>query len=253
MVSAPWLVPAESALLRFVASISAAILAIKVIDVSHDVRHGRVPTWSEYAEFLVNPFSHVRRSLAHERSPSPRESLVTVFAASVACAFATALLVALFKVDWSDIPFLVEHASKVVALMLAIAYALTAAAALWRLSGGTARDFMDRPFIARTPAEFWRRYNRNVHQFFWQDVFSGRRSRTAPVRTILFVFALSAMLHELIFFAAVGQVQGYQIAFCAIQGRRRLHSARKSARMDGCPLDNRNVRLQHPVIGHVLR
>jgi hypothetical protein len=40
------------------------------------------------------------------------------------------------------------------------------------MGGGSARDYMDRPFLARTPAEFWRRYNRNVQQFFLHDVFN---------------------------------------------------------------------------------
>ena len=230
IVSSPWLIPTDAALLRFIASISAAVVAIKFIDVSLDARNGRVPTWSEYIEFLANPFTHVRRSLAHERRPHWQESLVTVTVASAACAIATALLLAIFRLDWSGVPFLAEHASKVVALMLAIASALTAAAGLWRLGGGTARDFMDRPFIARTPAEFWRRYNRNVHQFFWQDVFNGRRSRRAPIRTIFLVFALSALLHEFIFFAAIGQVQGYQTAFFLLHGLAAASTARVKVR-----------------------
>ena len=35
---------------------------------------------------------------------------------------------------------------------------------------------------------------------------------------MLLVFAVSALLHELIFRAAVGRVQGYQTAFFAVQG-----------------------------------
>jgi hypothetical protein len=230
ILSSPWLIPADATLLRFIASISAAVVAIKFIDVSLDVRKGYAPTWSEYIEFHTNPFTHVRRSLAHERRPHRQESLVTVVAASAGCALATALLFATFRVDWSGIPFLAEHASKVVVLMLAITSALAAAAGLWRLGGGTARDFMDRPFLARTPAEFWRRYNRNVHQFFWKDVFNGRGSRRAPIRTILLVFALSALLHEFIFFAAIGQVQGYQTAFFLLQGLAAASTARVKVR-----------------------
>ena len=230
IVATPWLIPVESALLRFVASISAAILAIKVIDASLDVKQKRATTLSGHVDFLANPFTHVRRSLAHERRPPMRETLLTVLAALATCAIVTTVLVALFKVDWSNVPFLVEHVSKVAALMLSIAYALAAAAAVWRLGGGSARDYMDRPFVARTPAEFWRRYNRNVHQFFLQDVFNGRRSRRAPIRTILLVFALSAILHEYIFFAAVGQVQGYQTAFFALQGLAAASTARVKVR-----------------------
>jgi hypothetical protein len=230
IVLSPRLIPADSAFLRFVASISAAMLALKVVDVSLDVWRRRGPTWSEYVGFLANPFTHVRRSLAHERRPTRRENLTTAGVSSAACAMATAILMALFEVDWSDLPFWAEHSSKVAALMLAIANALSAAAAFWRLGGGTARDFMDRPFTARTPAEFWRRYNRNVHQFFWQDVFSGSRSRRAPIGTIILVFALSALLHELIFLAAVGRVQGYQTAFFALQGIAAAATARVKVR-----------------------
>lgn len=226
IAGSPWLIPADSSLLRFIASISAAVLVMKVIDVSIDVRQRRVLTWNEYVGFLANPFTHVRRSLVHERRPPQKESLLTFVAGFVTCAVASALVLGLFRVDWSNLPFLAEHASKVTALMLAIVSALRCAAALWRLGGGTARDYMDRPFTARTPAEFWRRYNRNVHQFFWQDVFSGNCNRRAPIRTILLVFALSALLHELVFYAAVGRVQGYQTAFFALQGLAAASTAR---------------------------
>ena len=102
--------------------------------------------------------------------------------------------------------------------MLSITFGLAAATALWRLCGGTARDYMDTPLAARTPAEFWRRYNRNMQQFFWHDIFKTSGGRRAPIRTMVLVFALSALLHELIFLAAIGRVQGYQTAFFAVQG-----------------------------------
>jgi hypothetical protein len=226
IVSSPWFIPADAPLVRFIASISAAVLAIKFIDAARDVQRGRPPSWRAFADFLAHPFTHVRRSLVQERRPSRRESLLTVLAASTTCALAAALLWALLQMDWSDVPFLVEHAGKAAALMLMVTSALGAAAALWRLGGGTARDYMDRPFIATTPAEFWRRYNRNVHQFFWQDVFGGRRSRSAPIRSILLIFALSALLHEFIFLAAIGEVQGYQTAFFLLQGLAAAATAR---------------------------
>ena len=215
---APWLVPADSPLLRFLASISAAIVAIKVIDVSLDVRQRTAPTWRQYVDFLANPFVHVRRCLAHERHPTWRESVSSLVGGSLGCAIGLVLLNSLFGVDWSSRSFLAEHVGKVLALMLAITCGLTACAAAWRLCGGTARDYMDRPFAARTPAEFWRRYNRNMQQFFWQDVFRTHGGRRTPIRMMLLVFALSALLHEAIFSVAVGRVQGYQTAFFAVQG-----------------------------------
>jgi hypothetical protein len=68
--------------------------------------------------------------------------------------------------------------------------------ALWWLSGGVARDYMDNPFVARTPADFWRRYNRPMQQFFWEDIFKPVGGLRAPVRATLWVFAVSAVIHE---------------------------------------------------------
>jgi MBOAT, membrane-bound O-acyltransferase family len=218
IVCAPGLIPADSRMLRFLASMSAAMVAMKVIDVAIDLRQRRVPTWPEYRDFLANPFTLVRRCLADEPRLARRENLLNLAQGLVGCAAGVALLIVLFRVDWSAWGFLVEHVGKVFALMLAIVGGLLAAAALWRLCGGAARDFMDRPFAATTPADFWRRYNRNVQQFFWQVVFKNQGGRRSPIRTTLLVFALSALLHELIFFAAVGRVQGYQTAFFALQG-----------------------------------
>ncbi len=205
-------------MLRFLASISATMLALKVIDFSLDLRQRRPVTWREYVEFISNPFTLVRRSLANERRPSPKENLRRLVLGTITCALAIALLMILFRLDWSNVPFLVEHVGKVTTLMLTITSGLSGAAAMWRLGGGTARDFMDRPFVARTPADFWRRYNRNVQQFFWQNIFIGNRSRQAPIRTMIIVFGLSALLHELLFYPAVGRLQGYQLVFFALHG-----------------------------------
>lgn len=230
IVLSPWFIPAELPMLRFLASISAAMLAFKVIDVSLDLKHQRSVDWNEYVAFLFNPFTLVRRSLRHERRPSQKENLLGLLGGTLGCVGAIALLMGLFRVDWSHVPFLVEHVGKVSVLMLAIAFGLSSAAAIWRFTGGTARDFMDRPFIARTPADFWRRYNRNVQQFFWQNVFSGKRSRRAPIWTMILVFGLSALLHEWLFLAAVGRLQGYQIAFFALQGIAAASTARVKVR-----------------------
>lgn len=218
IVMSPWLVPADSPLLRFLASISAIIVAIKVLDVTFDVRQRAAPTWREYVDFLTNPFIYVRRCLPLEHRPTLRENLLSLIGGFFGCAVCLAILDILFSLDWSNRHFLVEHVSKVIALMLLISFGLTGTAAIWRLSGGTARDYMDKPWEARTPAEFWRRYNRNMQQFFWQDIFKSYGSRRRPIRTMLLVFALSALLHELIFSAAIGRVQGYQTAFFALQG-----------------------------------
>ena len=148
IVLSPWFIPAELPMQRFLASMSAAMLTFKIIDVSLDLKQQRSITWHEYVDFLSNPFTLVRRSLRHERRPSQKENLLGLVGGALGCAVAIAVLMELFKFDWSHVPFLVEHAGKVTALMLAIACGLSGAVAIWRFTGGTARDFMDRPCIA---------------------------------------------------------------------------------------------------------
>lgn len=218
IVLSPWLIPAEQPLLRFLAAMSATLVAIKVIDARLDLRRGSPPTWKEFLAFLANPFVLVRRCLPLERSVPAHTNLLRLVLGSVGCAIGIALLNSLFRVDWQDWPFLLEHASKVMALMLATISGLSAATALWRWSGGAARDYMDHPFAARTPADFWRKYNRNMQQFFWEDIFKPLGGHRTPVRTTLLVFGLSALIHELIFYAAIGRVQGYQTVFFALHG-----------------------------------
>lgn len=230
MVSSPWLIPSELPTLRFLASISAAMLALKVVDVTLDLKRLRRVTWKEHVDFVSNPFTLVRRSLVNEPRPLQQENRWKLLSGVLGCAAATAALFGLFRLDWSRVPFLVEHVAKVTALMVAIASGLSAGAALWRLGGGTARDFMDQPFVATTPAEFWRRYNRNVQQFFWLNLFNANARRRTPIRTMILVFGLSALLHEWLFLAAVGRIQGYQIAFFAVQGIAAASTARVKVR-----------------------
>ena len=77
---------------------------------------------------------------------------------------------------------------------------------------------MDRPYLARTPADFWRRYNRNMQQVFLEDVLKPLGDRLGRSGKIMIVFSLSATLHEYVFGIATGRVQGYQTAFFLLQG-----------------------------------
>lgn len=214
----PWWIPAEQPLFRFLAAMSATLIGAKMIDAWQDLRRNSPPTWKEFLAFLTNPFVLVRRCLPLERPVPGHTNRSRLVRGAIGCALGIALLNGLFHVDWQGWPFLLEHASKVTALMVAIISGLSSATALWRWTGGVARDYMDHPFAARTPADFWRRYNRNIQQFFWEDIFKPLGGHRKPVRTALWVFAVSALLHELIFYAAIGRVQGYQTAFFAMHG-----------------------------------
>src|SRR5262249_40362898 len=87
-----------------------------------------------------------------------------------------------------------------------------------RLLGGRTREPTDNPILARTPADFWRRYNRPAQQFLAEDVFKPLGGLRAPIRATLATFAISGGVHEYGFGIAIERVQGYQMAFFLLQG-----------------------------------
>ena len=86
-------------------------------------------------------------------------------------------------------------------------------AALTRAAGAHTLDVVDRPFSARTPAEFWRLYNRCVGEFLREDVFRPIGGRRHPLMATLVAFAVSGIMHEYMFTVA----HGLQLAFFSLQ------------------------------------
>jgi D-alanyl-lipoteichoic acid acyltransferase DltB (MBOAT superfamily) len=87
-----------------------------------------------------------------------------------------------------------------------------------RLLGVQARDVLERPVLAVTPADFWRRYNRVIGQFLHEDVFLRVGGFRAPLRATMITFVISALAHEYLFGIAIGRVEGWQTAFFLVQG-----------------------------------
>jgi D-alanyl-lipoteichoic acid acyltransferase DltB (MBOAT superfamily) len=167
---------------------------------------------------MANPFIVVRRRLAFEPRPARAADVRNLVGGLCGLAAGVAAGRQIFVVDWCKAPFLLEHSAKLIALYVPTLSGLAAGAAGWRLFGGSARDYMNRPYLARSPADFWRRYNRNFQQFFLEDVFHTLDGRLGRPARIMIVFSVSAMLHEYVFGIATGRVQGYQTAFFLLQG-----------------------------------
>jgi hypothetical protein len=214
----PLVIPPHARLLRFLAALWAGTLGTKLYDLRLDVLRGNTPGFGPSLVFLVHPFTQVRRKLPLERRPSRHADLLRLAAAACLLLVGLAIGRYVFRLDWSGVPFLAEHAAKLVAFYVPTLSALAVGSSSWRLLGGRARDHMDHPYLARTPADFWRRYNRNMQQFFLEDVFIPMGGRHRPCAGILSVFALSGLLHEIIFGVASGRVPGFQMAFFLIQG-----------------------------------
>ena len=212
----PLLVPAERRLGRYLAAVFATVLAVKLYDLQG--HGGPGATLRAYLMLLANPFGLILRKLDVKRRPPARQDLAQLGLGLAGAAGGACLLAGALAVDWRRLPFALEYVAVVLAFFLAVLPPIAAAAAAWRLLGGAGLDAMNRPWLARTPADFWRRYNLPMQQFFYEDVFKPAGGLRAPVRATLLTFAVSAVIHEYIYGIALGRVQGYQTAFFLLQG-----------------------------------
>jgi hypothetical protein len=201
---------------RFLSTVIAIALIVKIYDLHRTCGPGLRPTFIGYAAYLPNCLSVVWRKLPATPHPTRGENTRRLFVALIQTAAAGALFVWVLRLDWRSVPFLLEHSVKVFSFFLLLIPLTHAYTALWRLCGGRGLDPMDRPLLAATPADFWRRYNRPAQQFFHDHIY--RRIRGSPLRAVVITFAVSAIIHEYVFDMAVSQVQGYQTIFFLLQG-----------------------------------
>ena len=223
----PLLVPPPARLLRMLSAVLAVTFTVKLYDLHVGAGAGCRAGFGSFVVFLANIFSLVQRTSHKLPQRDTRQELRQVARAIAIFVPAMVLAELVFRVNWNRYPFALEHAAKVVCFFLVLVPFTSIAGAAWRIAGGHAIDFMDNPFAARTPADFWRRYNRPAHEFLQEDVFkplaASRSGRARPNRSAitwaaLATFAISAVVHEYVFSVPVGRIQGYQTVFFLLQG-----------------------------------
>jgi hypothetical protein len=87
---------------------------------------------------------------------------------------------------------------------------------LWRLMGLHVRPVMDRIWLARTPADFWRRWSWPIHLWLYRYIYLPCGGMRCAVGSVLAVFAFSGILHEVLAFVAIGRITGHQSAFFGV-------------------------------------
>jgi hypothetical protein len=218
VLAAPLVVPAEARVQRGLAAVAAVTAALHMWDAHLGAGRGVRPGFLEFLALLPNVFGLVHRRLRDAPRPTMRQEVRRIAWCVTGATPAMVAFVVAFAVDWTRWGFALEHSVKVLLLFLVIVPLVGALGSGWRLLGGRGLDFMDNPFAARTPADFWRRYNRPVHQALHEDVFVPAGGRRRPMFGALLVFVVSAAVHEYVFAVPVGRVQGYQTAFFLVQG-----------------------------------
>lgn len=232
LVLAPLLIPGDAEAERVLAAIIGVALMLKVYDVNAAAAAGRRTGLREFLRFLPNLTSMSIGGLKREPRPGPRRSARDLAGALGLLALVVLALMLLRRVAWAEWPLALEHGAKALVLFVGFVAVMDVMTHVTRLGGGTARDVNAAPWLATTPAEFWRRYNRTIGQFLEEHAFRPALRRTgSPTLAVLAAFALSGVVHEYIFTMASGRLQGYQMTFFLIQGAAVAATAR--ARIPG--------------------
>ncbi len=215
---APLLLPQEARVTRFCVALFNMFMVFKMWDLHVGAMHSGIPRLRELLGFVANLYYLVFRKRGIEPQPTTSKNLWQLALGLTGLFAAERLLTLMQKVDWLQYPFLLEHTLIATGLFLLVVAELIAFVAVTRLFGGYIVNAHDRPFAARTPADFWRRYNRLIGQFLYEDFFKLLRGRRHPVRATLGVFAVSGIFHEYLFWMATGQSPGLQLLFFMLQG-----------------------------------
>jgi hypothetical protein len=233
-VAAPELIPPQAGGLRFAAAVVSLAVVWKLYDLHRWPECGLRMDFPAYLMYLPNWFWFVCRR-PPGRPPAAEDRRRVAVSLPLLTA-AVALAAVLFRVDWSPVPFLAEHCIKVTVVFFAAVQVGGTAAVLCRLTGAAADDPTDHPLAARTPADFWRRWNRPVGQWLRQHVFQPLGGRRRPAAATLAAFAASGLFHEYVFGIAAGRVQGWQMLFFMVQGCAAVATLRVKPRGRAVPL-----------------
>jgi hypothetical protein len=229
ILACPLLIPPAKVGLRAASAFASGDITFKLVDSFRRWGDaGRGIVLREYYRFLI-PFpvlsavypDHKRRLL---RPESPWPQVVRLGGGIVGIIAALLALRALSRIALVRSSFALNHAVMLPTFVLAIESLSRALCGLERLAGFDTTPIIRNAYLSRTVSEFWRRYNNRMHDWFYRNVFQATGGRRAPVRSLLLVFLVSGLLHELMFALATSRLTGYQFAFFTIQGPAALAS-----------------------------
>lgn len=218
VLGSPLVVPPRAPFSKFVAAVYSVTISVKLYDHFCNAEAGFFPGPWLYFTSLVQPFALVLRRVMRERRPSRQAEMKQFLACFTAGIAAVALIAGVFSIHWRRYPFIAEHCAKAISVFLMIQFLPNAFVPIFRLLKMPATNFAGPFFLARTPAEFWRLYNRPVWQFFQQYLFKPAGGAAHPLRATLLTFLFSGIVHEYVFDIPAPRLLGLQMLFFMIQG-----------------------------------
>lgn len=210
--------PDESGFVRLGVAIVIGIVSMKMVDALVGASRGHRFSALSYLSYLVNPGSLVFRRVDREPRRDLRRDPARLLRGLAQMGVGIVLLEGFFLIEWSTLSFWAEHTIKMAGFFVGVLGMFETITTLARLVGFRSRLADSNPLRSTTPADFWRRYNRVVQQFFFENVFRVANGRRYPALATLLVFAISGAIHEYVFSVSAGHFQGYQLVFFLVQG-----------------------------------
>jgi len=219
MLVLPLFVPSDHLLWRGGVAIACSAPWLKLYDLHCGRNCGAgVPSFREHLLFQLNPCALVARRLVDEPRPPAADSVRRLARGTIDLILAGAGLSLVFPAARLGWPFWLEHVVKATLTFAGVYGAFEMLTAIWRLAGSRTLTVMERFYLARTPAEFWRRYNRHVSQFILEDIIDPIYPSIGIGAATVIAFALSGMLHDYLLFMATGRARPYLTTFFVVHG-----------------------------------
>ena len=212
---APMLVPGGHSVGRFMSAVFAMMMVFKMIELCRLRAAGLRLTWSQHWRFVANVCSLSWRTTARAPHPPAGRSSRQLMLGLASVLGAVLAMSAVYKLE---LAYWLEHCLIATALLAFVIFELEIFVAITRLLGGPIIDANDRPWLAVTPADFWRRYNRLIGGFLHDNVFRPADGKHHPERATLLAFAASGLMHEYVFWIAIERSAGLQMLFFMAQG-----------------------------------
>ena len=217
----PLMIPPQASVYQFLTALVSVMAAMKLLDLFIETgreNRGRALSNEAFRAFLRNPSMLVRRLPHFEEQPSAAQSRRSLVFQTGVMLVGCLAMVGLFRIDWSSPAFMFEHAVKFTVLFIIWIAFMQVFTAASRLAGWYTLEPNRALFLAATPAEFWRRYNRWIGVALQENVFKPCGGRRHPAIGILAAFFASGLIHEYLFAMSIGYPQGYQMLFFMLQG-----------------------------------
>ena len=204
ILGCPLLIPSANVGLRAASAFASGDITFKMVDYfRHWGNVDRRIVLREYYRFLI-PFpvlsavypDHKRRLL---RPESPWPQVLRLFGGIVGVTMALLAVRTLSGIAQVRSSFALNHAVMLPTFVLAIESLSRALCGLERLAGFDTTPIIRNAYLSRTVSEFWRRYNDRIHDWLYRNVFQATGGRRAPVRSVLLVFLVSGLFHEVMF------------------------------------------------------